>query len=144
MYKNYDITIIDNFKIYNKIDRAGLYYEVGTRFYNNIQTIPYYKNHIIIYYKILNINIKLCEIILFDEKHRLIDLINKDRLFYILIDYFNDMKNNHKVVIGWKSVTINHSNIYYHIRRFNEFINNFINKFKIKRKLNKPIDFGDE
>ena len=142
MHKKYDITTINNFKIYNKIDRRGLWNKVGT--FNNMITIPYYNNHIIIYYKILNTYIKLYEIILFGDRNQLIDLIDRDRLFYILIDYFDDIKNNHKVHIGMRSVSIIHSNIYYYIRRFNDFINNFVNKFKIKRKSNKYIDFGDE
>lgn len=144
MKRKYDITIIDNFKIYNKIDRIGLWHEVGTRFLNNIQTISYYNNHIIIYYKILNINIKLYEIILFGDKNQLIDLINKNNLYNFLSDYIKTIKYDYKVYVGWRSVSVVHSNIYYYIRIFSDFINNFINKFKIKRKLNKSINFGDE
>ena len=129
MYKKYDITIIDNFKIYNKIDRTGLHHEVGTWFYNNRRTMPYYKNHIIIYYKVLNINIKLCELILFGDKNQLIDLINKDNLYYYLRNYIEE---------------IVHSKIYYYISKFNNFINRLTDKIKIKRKFNKPIEFGYE
>ena len=144
MNKKYNITVIDNFKIYNKIDGIGLWHEVGSRFYNNMQTIPYYNNHIIIYYKILNINIKLYELILFGDKNQLIDLINKGNIYHYLSNYINEIKRNCKIAIGFRSISIIHSNIYYYIRRFSDFINNFVNKFKIKRKVNKDINFGDE
>ena len=144
MYEKYDITIIDNFKIYNQIDKTGLWHEVGTRFYNNVKSIPYYKNHIIIYYKILNINIKIYELILFGDKNQLIDLINKDNVYYYLYNYIDKIKHNYKVKISFRAISIVHSKIYYYIRRFNDFIDNFVNKFKIKRKLNKPTDFGYE
>lgn len=144
MNKEYDITLIDNFKIYNKIDRTGLWHDVGSWFYNNRQTISYHNNHIIIYYKILNINIKLYELILFDDKNQLIDLINKNNLYGFLSNYIKEIKCNYKVYMGWRSVSIIHSKIYYYIRKFNDFINNFVNKFKIKRKVNKDINFGDE
>lgn len=144
MYEKYNITVIDNFKIYNDIDRIALWHEVGSWFYHGIQTIPYYKNHIIIYYKILNINIKIYELILFDDKNRLIDLINKNNLYGFLSNYIKEIKCNYKVHMGCRSVSIIHSKIYYYIRKFNDFINNFVNKFKIKRKVNKDINFGDE
>ena len=142
MNKKYDITFIDNFKIYNNIDRTDLFYTIGDIY--NRQIISYYTNHIIIYYKILNINIKIYEVILFDDKNRLIDLINRDKIFYILSHYFNEVKNNYKVHTDYKSVSIIHSNIYYYISKLNSVINNFRNKFKIKRKLNEPVDFGYE
>lgn len=142
MNKKYNITLIDNFKIYNNIDRTGLYYTIGSSYYR--QTIPYYTNHIIIYYKILNIYIKIYELILFDDKHRLIDLINRDKVYYILSYYFNEVKKKYKVYTDYKSVSIIHSKIYYHISKLNTVINNFRNKFKTKRKLNEPVDFGYE
>lgn len=144
MYKKFDITVIDDFRICNRIDKTGLWHDVGTWFYNNRQTIPYYTNHIIIYYKILNINIKLYELILFGDKNQLIDLINKSNLYHYLSNYIDEIKHNCKIAIGFRSISIIHSKIYYYIRRFSVFISNFVNKFKIKRKLNKDINFGDE
>ena len=144
MYEKYNITIIDNFKIYNEIDRTGLWHDVGSWFYNGIQTISWHKNHIIIYYRILNINIKIYEIILFGDKNQLIDLINKDNLHHHLSNYIDGVKHDCKVKVCFRTISIIHSKIYYYITKFNSFINNIIDKIKIKRKFNKPIEFGYE
>ena len=144
MYEKYNITIIDNFKIYNEIDRTGLWHDVGSWFYNGRQTISWHKNHIIIYYRILNINIKIYEIILFGDKNQLIDLINKGDIYSHLSNYIDEIKHNYKVKISFRTISIIHSKIYYYITKFNSFINNIIDKIKIKRKFNKPIEFGYE
>lgn len=135
--KTYNITYIDNFKIYNKVDCLGLYYDIARKGYGTQQY--YFHNHIIIYYKCFGIYIKIYELIKFGSKNEIDDIYTKNQLYDDLVGYIVKIKTNkYNTTFMYKKILILHSKIYYIVN----FIKDLFNKIKYKKSKTLNLDLG--
>lgn len=135
--KTYNITYIDNFKIYNKVDCLGLCYDIvkNGHYINNY----YFNNHIIIYYKCFGIYIKIYELIKFGNKNEIDNVYTKNQLYNDLVGYIVKIKTNKYNTTFWrKEILILHSKIYYIVN----FIKDLFNKIKYKKSKTLNLDLG--